>query len=92
MFNKPQKLGHRCYRTPQVSALKVGRLVGRLVDRVSKSSRHTDVRLHKTFHNLRKILALECKTVKITALFLCFMEFLAHFHAQFLWLDILSVQ
>ena len=58
--------------------------------RVSKSGRHADARL-------RKILAFERKTVKITSfnlillisLFLCCVAFPAHFHAQFIWLDIL---
>ena len=69
-----------------------------LLSRISKSGRHTDARLRKIFHNLRKILAFERKTVNITylnliftdfnALFLCFMAFLAHFHAQSICLDI----
>ena len=32
---------------------------------VSKKARHTDAHLCKSFHNLRKILALKRKTVKI---------------------------
>ena len=58
-----------------------------------KSGRHTDT-LRKIFHNLCKILAFEHETVKLTsfnltftdfdALFLCFMAFPAHFHAQIL--------
>ena len=32
--------------------------------RVSKSGRHADIRLPKSFHNLRKILDFEQKTVK----------------------------
>ena len=63
-------------------------------NRLSKSGRHTDTRLRKFFHNLRKILDFDRKTVKITsfnlvlltfnALFLCFMAFPAHFHAKFI--------
>ena len=58
--------------------------------------------LRKIFHNLCKIVAFERKTVKIllfepdftdfNALFLCFMVFPAHFHAQLFWRDNLPTQ
>ena len=38
-----------------------------IVSRVSKSDRHAYARLRKYFHNLRKILAFEHKTIKVTS-------------------------
>ena len=38
-----------------------------VLHRGSKTGRHTDARLRKIFHNLRKILAFEHKAVKITS-------------------------
>ena len=70
--------------------------------RVSKSGRHADARLRKIFHNMRKVLAFECDTVKITSFnlillilthFLCVLWPFRHiFMSNFFWLDILSVQ
>ena len=62
------------------------------LSRVSKNGRQTDACQRKIFLNLRKILAFERETVKISSfnmiftdfdtLFLCFMAFPAHFYAQ----------
>ena len=64
-----------------------------MVCRVSKSGRHTDMHLRKMFHNVRKILPFERKTVKITSFnlislilmhFFCVLwPFRAHFRMQF---------
>ena len=70
----------------------INKISAHMLLRVSKSGRHADARLRKIVYKLRKILASERGTVKITSFnlillilthFFCFfMAFLAHFHAQ----------